>query len=161
MCIMIFYQAKCFSFFSFKLQNDMKAKKINCALCNASYKSKFCMALHQHVHEQNLKVSDELQCCSCKKRFVKLDLFQLHLHYHGYSSNSVKFPTLDMWSVGGKFSCKSIHSILAPHYCCFKARSTSQSHFKRWLQRNDTMEFHYSLNKSYNDPLNKYYNDPL
>ena len=63
----------------------MKTKKLKCALCNASYMSKFCLSLHQHVHQQNAGVASGFQCRVCKRRFIKLDRIKWHVQYHKYS----------------------------------------------------------------------------
>ena len=64
---------------------SMAVKKIECPLCDISYKSKFCASLHLHVHQQQSKVSTGLQCSLCKKQFVMLDHFKNHLQCHLYS----------------------------------------------------------------------------
>ena len=63
----------------------MITKRIKCLFCDASYKSKFCISLHQRLHQENNKDSAEFGCKFCKKRFLKLVSYQWHLYYHGYS----------------------------------------------------------------------------
>ena len=74
----------CFLYFS--QRKNSKVKKIKCQLCRASYHSRFCSALHQHVHQHNSKVSTGFQCYSCNKRFTKVIRFECHLKCHGFTS---------------------------------------------------------------------------
>ena len=67
---------------------SMASKKLQCLLCHVSYRSKFCSALHQHVHHQDLKKAlNGFQCSLCKKRFIKFVCYQWHLLYHPYPSS--------------------------------------------------------------------------
>ena len=63
----------------------MRIKKIKCMVCNASFKSKFCVSLHRHVHLQSAKIVTGYHCNLCKKQFSKLEGLERHCQYHRYS----------------------------------------------------------------------------
>ena len=62
----------------------MAAKLIKCLHCDASYRSKFCICLHERLHQDPLGTSTSYQCFVCKKEFTKFGRYQSHLQYHGY-----------------------------------------------------------------------------
>ena len=103
----------------FATTGKMAIKKIECLLCNISYKSRFCLSLHQHVHQQLSKILTGYQCNSCKKTFVKLAGFERHLQYHCYS-NFVKSSVKVNKNTDGKsnvtFHLACLASVRMPEY---------------------------------------------
>ena len=63
----------------------MARNKLNCGHCKASYRSKFCMFLHQRLHEGKSITSTRFQCNLCKKRFTRFGCYQWHCDYHEQS----------------------------------------------------------------------------
>ena len=70
----------------------MAKTKLKCLQCKVSFRSKFCVSLHQRRHRESPEASRRLECYLCKKRFVKFVRYQWHLQYHEFSISMRSSP---------------------------------------------------------------------